>query len=316
MCYDLEMSRRNLGKILMVMVFFTLGSTSAGAFSVYGTITASRGESHIPVNVLSTQSVTFTVTTTSGTLSPLMVLRECNDTEITRNSSTITRELVAGNYFLEVARWSGTGTFMLSVQGPACALSSITIGQPATGTITDSGGEVNYLLSVPAAQTVTFTVAKTSGDLSPLMVLRNIDDSEITRGKSITQELGAGDYILEVAKYSGTGTFSVTSTDLVGIRQSDPTPVELELLQNAPNPFNPSTTIRFAVVQGSPVRLTIHNTAGQLVRTLIDGNTEAGAHEVVWDGLDENGRAVSSGAYFYRLTSAEGAMVRKMLLVR
>jgi hypothetical protein len=93
-------------------------------------------------------------------------------------------------------------------------------------------------------------------------------------------------------------------------------PTQFALEQNSPNPFNPSTTIRFAVVQGSPVRLMVYNTAGQLVRTLVDRNMEAGAHQVVWNGSDESGRRVSSGVYLYRLTSAEGAMVRKMLLVR
>jgi hypothetical protein len=93
-------------------------------------------------------------------------------------------------------------------------------------------------------------------------------------------------------------------------------PTEFTLEQNTPNPFNPSTTIRFSTTLESSVRLTIHNTTGQLIRTLIDSNTEAGAHQIVWDGMDDTGRAVSSGVYLYRLTSVEGMMVQKMLLVR
>jgi len=88
------------------------------------------------------------------------------------------------------------------------------------------------------------------------------------------------------------------------------------LEQNAPNPFNPSTTIRFAVPANGNVRLTIYDVNGRIVRTLVDGSVLAGSHEVVWDGMDMNGRAVASGVYIYRLTTANNEMTKRMTLVR
>ncbi len=93
-------------------------------------------------------------------------------------------------------------------------------------------------------------------------------------------------------------------------------PTELTLAQNTPNPFNPSTTIRFAVPEASDVRLAIYSTTGQLVRTLVDGRVEAGYHTMVWSGNDATGREVASGVYIYRLSSAQGTLLKRMLLVK
>jgi hypothetical protein len=68
-----------------------------------------------------------------------------------------------------------------------------------------------------------------------------------------------------------------------------------------PNPFNPSTTIRFVLREHAPVSLQIFNIGGALVRTLVDGDLDAGVHERRWNGRDSFGHAVASGTYFYRL---------------
>lgn len=88
------------------------------------------------------------------------------------------------------------------------------------------------------------------------------------------------------------------------------------LEQNAPNPFNPATTIRFAVPANGNVRLTVFDVNGRIVRTLVDGNVVAGNHEVVWDGMDMSGRQVASGVYIYRLTGANNEITKRMTLVR
>jgi len=99
-------------------------------------------------------------------------------------------------------------------------------------------------------------------------------------------------------------------------------PTEFALSQNAPNPFNPQTTIRFELPEAAHARLAIYTTAGQLVRTLVDGEVAAGPHEVAWDGRDASGREASSGVYVYRLehvpmsTHVGAALVRRMTLVR
>ncbi len=88
------------------------------------------------------------------------------------------------------------------------------------------------------------------------------------------------------------------------------------LAQNVPNPFNPVTTVRFGLPVSSPVSLRIYDTAGRLVRVLIDGHREAGHHEMTWDGLDGSGRPVASGVYFYRLAIGTFVEDRKMVLLR
>jgi len=93
-------------------------------------------------------------------------------------------------------------------------------------------------------------------------------------------------------------------------------PDAFALGQNAPNPFNPTTTINFSVPSAGDAKLAIYNTAGQLVRTLIDGSLSAGAHKVTWDGKDNLGRSVATGVYMYRLTAGQKNLVKRMTLVR
>jgi hypothetical protein len=84
----------------------------------------------------------------------------------------------------------------------------------------------------------------------------------------------------------------------------------------APNPFNPSTVIRFAVASTGHVRLTVYNVAGARVRVLVDGNLPAGEHLARWDGKDDRGHDVGSAAYFIRLDGQGAPVSRKAVLLR
>jgi YVTN family beta-propeller protein len=86
--------------------------------------------------------------------------------------------------------------------------------------------------------------------------------------------------------------------------------------QNVPNPFNPVTKIRFTIPDMSPVRLTVYDVAGRRIRTLVDRMLPADNYEISWDGTNNEGRAVASGIYFYRLEAGKYSQTRKMVLLR
>ena len=92
------------------------------------------------------------------------------------------------------------------------------------------------------------------------------------------------------------------------------------LLPNFPNPFNPTTTISFAVGADAGkrplVRLAIFNTLGQQVRVLWEDRLEAGVHRVEWDGRDRQGRQVASGVYLCRLQIGAFQQHRRLLIAR
>ncbi|MBD3219934.1 hypothetical protein GF314_01720 [bacterium] len=93
-------------------------------------------------------------------------------------------------------------------------------------------------------------------------------------------------------------------------------PASHRLAQNAPNPFNPRTTIAFALPRAGHVQLAVYDVGGRLVRTLIDAPRPAGHHTVEWAGRDDRGRAVATGTYFYSLRTDDFRQVRKMTLVK
>jgi hypothetical protein len=97
-------------------------------------------------------------------------------------------------------------------------------------------------------------------------------------------------------------------------------PVKTELSGNYPNPFNPTTTIKFGLKEDCDVNIKIYNIKGSVVKTLVDGEMNAAYHEVVWDGKDNAGKQVGSGLYFYKMisegNSGEYTSTKKMILLK
>ncbi len=88
-------------------------------------------------------------------------------------------------------------------------------------------------------------------------------------------------------------------------------------LSNYPNPFNPSTTISFSIPEESKVELTIFNIKGQKVKILVKDEFEKGDHFVIWNGIDENNKSVSSGIYLYKLNvNGKTEAVKKCILLK
>jgi hypothetical protein len=91
---------------------------------------------------------------------------------------------------------------------------------------------------------------------------------------------------------------------------------DVELHQNHPNPFNPSTRISYYLPRALSVTLTVYDVRGALVRTLVDRPVGVGYHSLVWDGLDSNGSRVGSGVYFYRLRAGNKVITKKLVVVK
>ena len=86
--------------------------------------------------------------------------------------------------------------------------------------------------------------------------------------------------------------------------------------RNYPNPFYPSTTIRFSLPDASRAQLTIFDLRGRRIATLVNGEVAAGAHAVTWTGRDDEGAATASGVYLYRLTTNTGVATGRLTLLK
>ena len=93
-------------------------------------------------------------------------------------------------------------------------------------------------------------------------------------------------------------------------------PTEFALHENYPNPFNPTTTLRFDLPEVSNLTLTIYNMLGQKVRTFNYQNTSAGYHSVTWDATNDYGEQVGAGVYLYQLQTKDFVKTRKMVLLK
>jgi len=90
----------------------------------------------------------------------------------------------------------------------------------------------------------------------------------------------------------------------------------VRLMQNSPNPFGPATRIAFSLPHAANVEMSVYDVRGREVARLADGEMDAGAHEITWDGVDNRGRKVASGIYYYRLVADTEVLTRKMVLLR
>ncbi len=93
-------------------------------------------------------------------------------------------------------------------------------------------------------------------------------------------------------------------------------PTEFKLMQNFPNPFNPSTTIKYELPKAGHVRLVVYDLLGRRIRTMVDTQQQAGQFQTVWDGTDERNVPVTAGVYFCHMEAGDFKKVIKLALVR
>lgn len=113
------------------------------------------------------------------------------------------------------------------------------------------------------------------------------------------------------------GTYQLTiRTGFSEVPDGPPAPAVTGLAGASPNPFNPRTSIAFTLATDATARLAVHDVRGARVRTLVSGPLPAGRHEAVWDGRDDEGRALPSGAYIARLEAGGTTSTEKLVLLK
>lgn len=177
--------------------------------------------------------------------------------------------------------------------------------------LSSSGGSVPY-------------VALVDGGIPPFLFLRDstgMTNDSVDVYARLPFPVPAGSYYSWVLFYvSGVPGFTPLRVKLTVTGPSDSiagsASEELVELSNYPNPFNPRTTVLFTLPAAGNVTLEIFDVLGRRVRTLVDGWTSIGDHSIPWDGTDSDGLQVSSGIYFYRLTTETQSLSKKMLLLK
>jgi hypothetical protein len=144
----------------------------------------------------------------------------------------------------------------------------------------------------------------TKGDLGLSLVFRTLEEIEASYIELTEGGLQDGSYGLN----SVTGPVSVRIETRAEV---------YALSDNYPNPFNPETTIKYQLPNAGDVTLEVYNMLGQVVRTLVSEQQNAGRYVLQWDATSDAGHALSSGIYFYRIQAGgEFQSVKKMLLLK
>lgn len=155
-------------------------------------------------------------------------------------------------------------------------------------------------------------------------------DSELTYEWKVNNEIVPGEasdtlhYVFDtvgihtVKCYASDQDFTVIATWNANVAVSNDVDfvANNNLAQNIPNPFNPSTTISFSLKKNSNVSIIVYNVKGQKVKSLVSDSYNQGTHSIVWNGLDDNNRPVSSGVYFYRMVSDEFQSTKKAIMMK
>jgi len=189
---------------------------------------------------------------------------------------------------------SNSHTFVITNTGARGTIQNILI----TGTNVDDFALTNLHtlpMELDTEETIEVSVAfspTSEGERTAFLTV--VDDSEVNSSIML----------------SGIGVEELSGDDIVE------TPIMTALLGNFPNPFNPETTIRFALREDSFVSIDIYNIRGQRIRSLVNEERRAGEYSIVWNGRDDNGNSVASGMYFYRMKAGEYQSIRRMMMIK
>jgi hypothetical protein len=218
---------------------------------------------------------------------------------------------------------------------PQCAPEVTTVADTDTLTITQTLASWN--LQVEVTNSGSFTARNVTATMSNGPGWLGLTDATCAYPDlaAAASSFGSDSYTLDITSWPG-GSFSVDLLveweDACGNPYSQSLTVDLlpatlptgvpgsryayGLEPNVPNPFNPSTTIRYELAAAGRATLRVYDISGRLVKTLVDRQMPAGTFEARWDGRDARGVAVASGVYFYRLEAGAFTQTRRMVLLK
>jgi hypothetical protein len=184
-------------------------------------------------------------------------------------------------------------------------------GTPASVTVTSSDTAVGTIeTSLTSGDTATVIIGIGQGQTAGTVLSGGMAVHAVGSGATIVEATVPG-FLTTVA---GSPTVYVKGGP-TSVQNDAPRP-GFALEQNTPNPFNPTTTISFSIPQRLDVDLTVFDVSGRRVITLVHRTMPAGRSSIEWNGRDTNGRAISSGVYFYRLQAGSIVQTKKMVLLK
>ena len=268
--------------------------------------------------------VTFTVTEGGGTLSAATDTTDANG----QAATTLTLGSEPGTNTVE-ATVAGFKPVTFTAVGQAIphSLTKISgddqegaagtqLAEPFVVAVLDEDDEVI------AGAVVTFSVTAGGGTLSVATATTDANGQAVTRltlgSDPGTNTVSATVEGLESVTFTATGQESPLASllDLFGGGKRVALPDSPQLAQNAPNPFNSQTVFAYFLPAPGPAHVEVFALNGQRVAVLQQGPQQAGYHRLRWNGRDDAGRPVASGAYLYRLVTGETVLTRKLTLLR
>lgn len=185
----------------------------------------------------------------------------------------------------------------------------------------DDDGDLDLLLSNGSGASVSVLWNSGDGTFADVAISSETGENPVSASGGDFNADGRTD--IATANQSGSISvlFTITKPPVfTGVEETHAdraaTPTGFALYPNAPNPFNPTTRIRYQVPRTAHISLKIYNVLGQTVRVLLNEESAPGHYSVLWDGRDDFGRAVASGVYWIRMEASPFTQVRRMVLLR
>ncbi|MCC7430206.1 choice-of-anchor D domain-containing protein [bacterium] len=298
----------------------SFGSILVGGNGTADLVISNTGGADLSVTGLTFSNPAFT--TTSTVTFPITVVPNGSATISLTCSPTATGNLsgnvqIANNSAVNplTVNLSAVGTAPVIVTANTLDFGNVLVGAPGstkllvihnTGTGLLTVSAMNFSTSVFSSIFPTpFNVAPGDSVGIPITALFSADSS-ITGSVDLVNTSATSPKTVNLA-----ANFVLSAWD-----GSNAIPTVFSLENNFPNPFNPTTTLRFALPEKAFTKLVVYNVLGQAIKTIVSEQLPAGYHSFKWNGTDENGKQVSSGIYFYRIVANNFVQTKKMTFLK